>query len=228
MGGWSDLFGRKMPMYLPSVGGVLGSIVYITFISIESMDPAWLCLASFLSGIFGGPTSVIANCFSYVASITDKESRTIRVSTVEAMQFLAATGGPFLSKALKNGLGSVYVFGASLLCHIAVILYCITLKEPSQLDTSGETKRTCAKLFSPEHLKDSVKTVFVPRPNKGRTVLLLQLTCLFITMNVITGEYDIIYVFLANINTAHIFDYYFGFKNLMAAFVLLTVLPVLK
>ena len=109
-----------------------------------------------------------------------------------------------------------------------MILYCITLKEPSQLDTSGETKRTCAKLFSPEHLKDSVKTVFVPRPNKGRTVLLLQLACLFITMNVITGEYDIIYVFLANINTAHIFDYYFGFKNLMAAFVLLTVLPVLK
>ena len=33
-----------------------------------------------------------------------------RVSTVEAMQFLAATAGPFLSKALKNGLGSVYVF----------------------------------------------------------------------------------------------------------------------
>ena len=42
------------------------------------MEPAWLCLASFLSGIFGGVTSVIANCFTYIASITDKESRTIR------------------------------------------------------------------------------------------------------------------------------------------------------
>ena len=37
-----------------------------------------------------------------------------RVSTVEAMQFLAATAGPFLSKALKNALGSVYVFAGIL------------------------------------------------------------------------------------------------------------------
>ena len=94
MGGWSDLFGRyrqnqfelcfiflsfrKMPMYLPSVGGVLGSCVYIAFVSIDTMDVAWLCLASFLTGIFGGVTSVIANCFSYVAALTDQQSRTLR------------------------------------------------------------------------------------------------------------------------------------------------------
>jgi len=228
MGGWSDLFGRKMPMYLPSVGGVLGSVVYLCFISIESMDPSWLCLASFLSGIFGGVTSVIANCFTYVASITDKESRTIRVSTVEAMQFLAASVGPFLSKGLKNGLGSVYVFAASLLCHIAVILYCITLKEPLKSKSDEERKITCAKLFSPKHLIDSFKTIFAPRPNKGRVILLLQLLCLFITMNIISGEHDILYVFLANINAANIFDYFFGFKNFMGAVALLTVLPVLK
>ena len=75
---------------------------------------------------------------------------------------------------------------------------------------------------------DSFKTVFVPRPNKGRAILLLQLFCLFITMNIISGEHDIIYVFLANINTAHVFDYFFGFKNFMGAIALLAVLPVLK
>ena len=65
-------------MYLPSVGGVLGSCVYIAFVSIDSMHVAWLCLASFLTGIFGGVTSVIANCFSYVAALTDQQSRTVR------------------------------------------------------------------------------------------------------------------------------------------------------
>lgn len=39
-----------------------------------------------------------------------KVTTDFRVSTVEAMSFLAASVGPFLSKALKNGLGSVYVF----------------------------------------------------------------------------------------------------------------------
>ena len=80
IGGWSDMFGRKLPMYLPSIGGVLGNIVYIIFVLNESMDPSWLCLASFLSGIFGGVTSVIANCFTYVSSIAPIENRTLRYS----------------------------------------------------------------------------------------------------------------------------------------------------
>ena len=50
MGGWSDMFGRKLPMFLPAVGGLLSSIVYILVVSFPSMGVEWLCLASFLSG----------------------------------------------------------------------------------------------------------------------------------------------------------------------------------
>ena len=78
MGSWSDLFGRKMPMYLPSIGGLLATIVYVVFICFEEVGVEWLCLASLLSGAFGGFTSVIGNSFAYVASISEKESRTLR------------------------------------------------------------------------------------------------------------------------------------------------------
>ena len=54
------------------------------------------------------------------------------------------------------------------------------------------------------------------------------MAALFITMNVITGESDIVYIFLANINNANIFEYFYGFKNLMGSLVLLCGLPVLK
>ena len=110
MGGWSDMFGRKLPMFLPAVGGVLSSIVYILVVSTHTLGVEWLCLASFLSGISGGVTSVIANCFSYVSAISDTESRTLRVSVVEGMMFVAATLGPFLSKLINTKLGSVFVF----------------------------------------------------------------------------------------------------------------------
>ena len=50
MGGWSDLFGRKLPLFLPGVGGVLSSVVYLLVVSIHSMGVEWLCLASVLSG----------------------------------------------------------------------------------------------------------------------------------------------------------------------------------
>ena len=46
MGSWSDLFGRKMPMYLPSVGGLLATIVYIVVICFEEVGVGWLCLAN--------------------------------------------------------------------------------------------------------------------------------------------------------------------------------------
>ena len=78
MGSWSDLFGRKMPMYLPSIGGILATIVYIVVVCFEQVGVEWLCLASLLSGAFGGFTSVVANSFAFVASISENESRTLR------------------------------------------------------------------------------------------------------------------------------------------------------
>ena len=110
MGGWCDLFGVRFPMFLPAVGGALSSIVYILVVSTHTLGVEWLCLASFLSGICGGVTSVIANCFSYVSAISDTEYRTLRVSVVEGMMFVAATLGPFLSKLINTKLGSVFVF----------------------------------------------------------------------------------------------------------------------
>ena len=42
------------------------------------------------------------------------------------------------------------------------------------------------------------------------------------------GESDILYIFMANTHTAHVFEYFYGFKNFMWAFGLLIILPILK
>jgi len=99
-----------MPMYLPSVGGLLATIVYVVVVCFEEVGVGWLCLASLLSGAFGGVTSVIANSFAYVASMSERENRTLRCSVVESMMHLAATIGPFLSKSLKVSIGPLAVF----------------------------------------------------------------------------------------------------------------------
>ena len=63
-----------------------------------------------LSGLGGGLTSVIANCFSFVSASSRTEERTLRCSAVEAMQHLAATAGPFLSNLLKQSISPLAVF----------------------------------------------------------------------------------------------------------------------
>jgi len=226
MGSWSDLFGRKMPMYLPSVGGLLATVVYVVVVCVEQVGPQWLCLASLLSGAFGGFTSIIGNSFAYVASISDRDTRTLRCSVVEAMVHLAATIGPFLSKSLKLSLGPLAVFLASGLCHLLNIVYCINMRDPTQVER--KQKITLNSLFSMKHFLECFKTVLLPRESSGRIVLILLLCSIFIVQNVNSGEFDILYIFLANIGTAHIFDYFFGFKNFLGALALLVILPTAK
>ena len=45
LGGWGDLFGRKFVLFLPSIGGLLGSAVYITVAAVDTLGVEWLCLA---------------------------------------------------------------------------------------------------------------------------------------------------------------------------------------
>jgi len=143
------------------------------------------------------------------------------------MTFIAASVGPFLSKLLKDSLGPVYVFGFCLLCHVVVIVYCYFLKEPSTTN-ERELSFSFTELFSFKPIVDSIKTVFCTRKDKARMFLLLELTALFITINVIVGEIDITYIFLANINASHVFEYFFGLKNAFSAIGLIAVLPLLK
>ena len=56
----------------------------------------------------------------------------------------------------------------------------------------------------------------------------MTLSSLFLVQNVISGESDILYIFLTNINSAQVFDYLFGFRNLVGAVGLILILPLLK
>ena len=42
------------------------------------------------------------------------------------------------------------------------------------------------------------------------------------------GESDIMYIFLYNIQSAHVFEYYFGLKNFLLSLALLVFLPLIK
>ena len=56
----------------------------------------------------------------------------------------------------------------------------------------------------------------------------MALCSLFVVQNVIVGEQGILYIFLANINIAQVFDYLSGFRNLIGALGLLLMMPIFK
>ena len=137
IGSWSDTFSRRLPLLLPSVGGLLATCIYLALLNIPSMGVAWLCAASLLSGIFGGYTGVIAASFAYISEVVEPTSRSWRVALAEGCVFLAATVGPFLSAALSSLFGNMAVFCLHGICHLTNLLYCLWLPEPRLLEPAS-------------------------------------------------------------------------------------------
>ena len=118
------------------------------------------------------------------------------------------------------------IVSASGCCHLVNNIYCANMKDPTKIQQ--KQKITFRSLFSSSHFLDSFKTVIAPREGSRRALLIILLLGLFIVQNVITGELDILYIFLANIGAAHVFDYFFGLKNFLGAVALLVILPIAK
>jgi len=229
MGSWSDIFGRTVPLYLPSVGGLLSTVVYMLVASVPAVPATWICLASLLSGMFGGVTSVLASCFSYIAATSSPDTRTTRVSLLEGMLYLAGTAGPFLSGAILAKSSPAVVFAVSGGCYLFNIVYCQFVTEPKRdREAPAASLKT---LFSFSHLKDSLVTVFRARENSGRVILILLLISTFIVQTVVSGELDILYLFLASPPLSWdyvLFSYFFGIKYLAGTLALLLILPLAK
>jgi PCFT/HCP family folate transporter-like MFS transporter 1/3 len=89
IGSWSDKYGRKVPLMFPCVGNVLAGLAYMAVAYWPSDVPVeTIIVSSVLSGLFGGFVATVMAVMSYMASITDPETRTMRVSILESMTFL--------------------------------------------------------------------------------------------------------------------------------------------
>jgi len=100
------------------------------------------------------------------------------------------------------------------------------IKDPMKVEKRKKIR--LASLFSFSHFIDSFKTVVAPRQGSARTSLFCLLIGLFIVQNMIVGELDILYPFLAQVGSANIFDYFFGLKSFFGAVSLLLIIPISK
>ena len=228
MGSWGDAFGRRLPLLLPSIGGLLATAVYLALVNIPTMGVAWLCVASLVSGIFGGYTGVVAASFAYISEVVEPASRSRRVSLAEGCIFLAATIGPFLSAALYSNLGNTGVFILHGLCHLINLAFTLHLPETRK----NKQPKSLRGLFSFSHFYESMRTVAAPRKGKYRAALISLLWAFFIFGTLSNGELDTLYLFLTDTLgqevSATLFQLITGFKNCIVALALLFFLPFLK
>lgn len=159
--------------------------------------------------------------------MTTEKNRTSRISIAMSMSFAAGTLGPFISGFMAQNINHLSVFiliGGS---HVmAVISAGIFIR-------GNEEKENVAlnKLFSFNHLINSVKVCLINRtPEEKLKVSLLFLMAIAVSI-VTAGELDIAFLYMSD-NPLRLpfplFSYWFGMKFGLGSFALLILLPMFK
>lgn len=233
IGSWSDRYSRKLPLILPPLGNVFGSLVYIIMSTFQNAPISLIILSSFLSGVLGGFVSCIMSVMAYISAITEKQERTVRIGVLESMSFLGGTFGPFLGSLLMRVGGHSYVFLTILTVNCFIIIYVIAVLDELQeekLEQMGGGN-CCTRVFTLHHMLQAFAVFCKPREGLQRLHLWLVSIAAVVIMVSIAGEMDVAYLFAKDKPLQwdfSLYNYYFAVKYALEAVGLLVLLPILK
>ncbi|XP_033103769.1 proton-coupled folate transporter-like [Anneissia japonica] len=213
-GAWSDKYGRKPMMILPAFGFIVLSIFYLFEALNMEMPLEFLIIGNLIAGICGGFVAITFATFSYIADVTTKENRTVRMGILQSMTFSSSIVGLLTSGIIvenrQYGFIVLYCLVAS--CNVILIVYTqfwlpesigpnkdayfksIT-KENNRGNTDEVTefkcKVCCTDMWNPRNFKIVYQDVMKKRANFDRFMLFLLFMSLFILQIVLAGDSQI-------------------------------------
>ena len=145
LGPLSDRYGRKLLLISAMIGTLLQSIVALVIIGFH-LTPYLFILASFLTGIFGDFTGLIAGSFSYIADVSSPKWRAFTIGITEGMFAVGGAAGQFLSGywLSENNCNFLPLMGLEVACCSATLLLTIFLV-PESLPREERLKRVAEK-----------------------------------------------------------------------------------
>ncbi|XP_052802900.1 proton-coupled folate transporter-like [Mya arenaria] len=201
-GAWSDKYGRKIPMILPSIGSVLSVLFYM--LSLASVDSAisFVMIGAFTQGALGKSSLITMAVNSYASDITDKEDRTRKLGKLLAMNFFGLFVGALMAGLFQDMSNLPAAFCTVVFIHAFVVLITLIampetvpfLVERDDGMVVKENKSKCFGIY--ENIKDSVCVLSKERVNKGRKVILILFLISLLNQTCKVGETDITLLFV--------------------------------
>ncbi|XP_069134462.1 lysosomal proton-coupled steroid conjugate and bile acid symporter SLC46A3-like [Argopecten irradians] len=201
-GAYSDRYGRKLPMLLPSIGSVLGVLLYIPSLMLEEFRIPLILMGASLQGIFGKSSVITMAVNSYVSDITEMEERTKKLGKLLGMNFFGLFAGSLLSGLLQDTTDMLTTFCCIVMVHAAVVLITViamndSITFPSKKVENKGLKGECCDVFKPSNIKDSVMVIFKQRPRNTRVIILILFFTSVLNQTCKVGEMDITVLFVA-------------------------------
>ncbi|KAH9392914.1 hypothetical protein TYRP_006007 [Tyrophagus putrescentiae] len=133
---YSDRRSKLVPILLPVIGSAVVQVILLLTLTLETSTGTSLIfshtslifLCCLISGATGGTSTLLSNCFAFVAERCSPSQRTARITIVEACLFgggfFAFTYAGAILRAHPNSLlRYIYNFGLFLIIHILLSVY---------------------------------------------------------------------------------------------------------
>ena len=230
-GAWSDRYGRKLPMVLPSIGTTFAILLYMASNISPRSSVAFFLSGSCIQGCFGKTSLISMAVHSYVADVTNPRSRTNKLGLLASMQFFGMFMGSLIAGLLLDNTDVLTTYCTASFMHALVVVLALWIVKETVAANEGTEVFPCRTIFRQENFKESLMVLVKKREcNLRRSVcglifiLLLHQTCR-------TGLTDVtlLYTELPPLSwPTSWFGYLAAADNAAMGIVLLIILPILS
>ncbi|XP_062600829.1 proton-coupled folate transporter-like [Saccostrea cucullata] len=199
-GSYSDRYGRKIPIFLPSLGSVFAAVFYILSDLVPMYRIPLLFFGLGLQGLFGKSSVITMAVNSMVCDISLHGNRTKTLSILLAMNFLGVCLGSLLSGIIQSLFDLSVTFVCVTILHGMSILLTILLidetVDSNREQKSKEKKCEVCEIFRPSNFKEAITVVTRRRFLNDRKMIIALLVICLVTQVCRTGEGDINLLFI--------------------------------
>lgn len=199
-GSYSDRYGRKVPILLPSLGSVFAVLVYILSDLVPRNRIPLIFCGLALQGLFGKSSVITMAVNSIVCDLSPPKNRTRNLGTLLAMNFIGVCIGSLLSGLFQDLIDLSITFLCVAILHGFSIIFTIVLLDetvPYSKDSDSNQKRCeICEVFRPSNLKEVISVLTKPRFLNNRRIILVLLAISLITQVCRAGETDINLLFI--------------------------------
>ncbi|XP_048453602.1 solute carrier family 46 member 3 isoform X2 [Rhincodon typus] len=146
LGSYSDQYGRRLTLLLPSIGALITSLSFLAM-TYFSWPIYFLFIPIALSACFGGFATLFGGAFAYVADVSSSEHKNMRMALLDMIVGVMGGIGLITSGHLLNALNFNWLFLIASLINFANVMYIIFfLEESVQVSRNGQNKGSgCGK-----------------------------------------------------------------------------------
>ena len=118
-GSWSDRIGRKIPIILPCFGCIISVILYMISMVVDSPSMPFVLIGATINGMFGKSAVITMAVHSYASDVSDKDTRTKKISRLVSMNFFGQFVGSLLVGFMLDNVGFEAVCSENTYCKFS-------------------------------------------------------------------------------------------------------------